>query len=246
MFHYSRSKWMLFGLTILLMSYPLFTRTGSIRAEEEDVDLWSVSLQGLTISVVFSGEISTFVSEGSNLILVALLTSGSTWDASIVYLYQSDGNHTYYFHLGDPTTEYQFWIEGSADMIFSTGSSLEITFLESGSLVTSQSYVEAFALTTTMDISEFFTVYSQTISDYLDLTNPPSPTSIIIIPPSSSNPTSSQTTSGTSTSLPPAGINISDSTTTTTSSTQGLISSGFSFLSFFGVIIGLLIYRKRK
>ena len=251
-----------FFLTLCLAlcydSYLLNRADG--RVEENIIDIWDVTTNGLTVSVFISESLPTLVTSGQTFFLTVLYGNGTTWDAAIVCSYDPEANITIHYMFGDPFNGPYFWSVGSDDMVDIYGQLVEITFLEISAYNSGTVEIAALALTSVDGVQDFLQSFAQTMSDYsyaFTIPISPAPIGTIILPPQTSSELETSNPSPTSVALPssvppPAFINITDGSSTTKESltneksTSGTTSSGFDPLGLLLMLSLIFLIRKQR
>jgi len=222
-------KLLLLVILPLVLSISTITQVSSSDINAQLVDVWDISITGLTVSVLISDEISSLSSNGRNFHLVALFGNGNVWDAVMVFSINSTDTDIQYM-LNNPLSGPYVWNHGSEITHYCiTGSnSVQLIFLEY-SLVTAgpEPVIGILALTTDLNANQFIQDFNSIISEFYDLFTPN---------------TSSETSVSFGTSSP--------ETTAVTSTNDDTIAAftipGFE-LSLSLIITGIIIaFRKRK
>ena len=228
------------------------------RVEENIIDIWDVTTNGLSVSVLISESLPTLVTSGQTFFLTALYGNGTTWDAAIVCSYDPGANVTIHYMFGDPFDGPYFWSVGSDDMVDIFGQLVEITFLEFSVFNSGTVEVTVLALTSVNEVQDFLQSFPQIIIDYsyaFTTSIPPPSISTIILPPQTSSEPETSNPPSTSVALPssaspPVFINITDGSETTkvslTESTSGTTSAGFDPLGLLIMLSLIFLIRRQR
>ncbi|MHA2224531.1 MAG: hypothetical protein ACXAC8_04975 [Candidatus Hodarchaeales archaeon] len=243
------------------LSFPNVSKNQSA---DNIIDIWDITINIFTVSVLLSEELPSIVDSGRNLFLIIVFGDGTDWESVVLFSYDAGANVTIHYMIGDPFTNPYFWVFQEEEIYSVYGQTIEITFLEYSMLNNNQTETAVLALTSLTSVKEFLSSFPKTIIDYSSSFTVSSPISFSYVPPSqiSTIPASGSTQSHSSTPIsssstqPPVYINISQTSKMTETSKDsessrisetsqiGQISSGFEYFTF--ISICLLSYYVKK